>query len=251
MIDTQVLTMIDGAILCDHALRVTPDRAWFEPEHWQAQGRMVRAAGGRGGVAFVETPVGTCALRHYRRGGMMARLSADRYLWLGAARTRAFREFRLLAEAAGAGLPVAPPVAARYRRRGLLYRADLLTRRIESSRTLAEALRDDRTAHTLLAGTVGAVLARFFAAGFWHADLNASNILVDGSEGVWLIDFDRGRRRLPHRGWHRANLMRLRRSLEKLGFFAAVEGFDETFWKPLVAAAGCRRTGASKREDVA
>ncbi len=234
MREAQVPSTAGGAILYDAALGVAPDDTWFEREHWTAAGRAETASGGRGGVAFVETPAGACALRHYHRGGWAARLSRDRYVWTGAERTRAFREFRLLARLAERGLPVAAPVAARYVRHGAAYRADLLTRRVVAAHTLAQRLAERRLGGAL-AHRVGGTIARFHAAQVWHADLNAHNVLVDADDAVWLIDFDRGRVRAPNAAWRRANLRRLRRSLDKLGA-RAVADFDAQFWRPLLAA---------------
>jgi 3-deoxy-D-manno-octulosonic acid kinase len=243
MIEAQVQSMTDGAIVFDRSLGILPDAGWFERAHWAGLGRADAQSGGRGGVAFVETPVGTCALRHYHRGGLMARLSNDLYIWTGAARTRAFREFDLLTRMANAGLPVPAPIAARYVRDGLRYRADLLTRRVVPAHTLADRLASGALS-PLLAQAVGRTIARFHTAQVWHADLNAHNILVSGGsmagsvdddQTVWLIDFDRGRLRKPNLAWQQANLKRLRRSLDKLGARRSV-GFDAQFWHPLLAA---------------
>ncbi|MFI4970359.1 MAG: 3-deoxy-D-manno-octulosonic acid kinase [Lysobacterales bacterium] len=234
MIEAQVQLTANGAIVFDSALGIAPDERWFERAHWAALGKAQAAAGGRGGATFVDTPIGACALRHYRRGGVVARLSADRYLWTGAARTRAFREFRLLAQLIGLGLPVPAPIAARYVRDGLRYHADLLTRRIDGARTVAERLAAG-TLDVRLARAVGGAIARFHAAGVWHADLNAHNILADADGTVWLIDFDRSRVRKPALAWQQGNLARLRRSLDKLGATRRAD-FDAQFWHPLLAA---------------
>ena len=234
MIEAQVQSTATGAIVFDRALGIVPGDAWFDRGHWSALGMADAHSGGRGGVAFVDTPIGTCVLRHYHRGGLAARVSADRYLWTGAVRTRAFREFRLLADLANLGLPVPSPVAARYMRDGLRYRADLLTRRIEGANTLADRLAQDSLG-VILAQRVGRTIARLHAANVWHADLNAHNILVDRSDAVWLIDFDRGRVRKPKFAWQQANLARLRRSLDKLGAKRR-DAFDAQFWHPLLAA---------------
>lgn len=246
MIEAQVKETQTGAMLFDSTLTSAPEENWFERAHWSAQGRSTEASGGRGGVAFVDTPVGSCALRHYHRGGMMANLSVDRYLWMGADRTRAFVEFRLLAELANQGLPVPAPVAARYIREGLYYRADLLTHRIEPSHTLSGAL-GTGALDPALAHRIGRTIAQFHTANVWHADLNAHNILVDSDDTVWLIDFDRGRRRKPNISWQQANLARLRRSFDKLGA-ARIETFDARFWHPLMSAyheAMARASGVS------
>lgn len=222
-----------GAILFDAAVSPQVDAAWFEPDAWQALGAWRNQSGGRGGVAIIDTPAGECVLRHYRRGGMVAKLMGDRYLWKGAERTRCFAEFRLLGVIASLGLPGPQPVACRYRRHGLFYSGDLITRRIADVRTLAQYLADGQLDGEL-AELVGALVARFHRAGIWHADLNAHNVLVRSDE-LFLIDFDRGRRRAPGEAWQQSNLLRLRRSLLKLGAAAQGEAaFEEQLWKPLI-----------------
>jgi 3-deoxy-D-manno-octulosonic acid kinase len=223
----------EGAILFDAAVSPQVGHGWFAPDYWRERGALRTQAGGRGGVAIVAAPIGECVLRHYRRGGLVAALMGDRYLWIGADRTRPFKEFRLLAEITRLGLPGPAVVAARYCRRGLTYSADLITHRIADAQTLAECLAAERLDGEL-AEEVGALVARFHRAGVWHADLNAHNVLVTPEE-LYLIDFDRGRVRTPAVGWQQANLRRLRRSLYKLGAANGGEtAFEETIWQPLL-----------------
>jgi 3-deoxy-D-manno-octulosonic acid kinase len=223
----------EGAILFDAEVSPQVGHDWFAPDYWRERGALRTQAGGRGGVAIVATPVGECVLRHYRRGGLVAALMGDRYLWTGADRTRPFAEFRLLAEIARLELPGPAVVAARYCRHGPYYAADLITRRIADAQTLAECLAARRLDGEL-AEEVGALVARFHRDGVWHADLNAHNVLVTPG-ALYLIDFDRGRMRIPATAWQRANLQRLRRSLLKLG--AAADGeaaFEKNLWQPLL-----------------
>lgn len=204
-----------GAILFDASLAAQAQEGWFEPSWWRAGGDTSTPAGGRGSAFIVSAPFGECVLRHYRRGGLVARALGDRYLWTGEPRTRAFAEFALLQTLAERGLPVPVPVAARYVRSGPFYRADLLMRRIPQSETLAQRLAAER-ADAAAFGRVGAAIAQFHTAGAYHADLNAHNIMLT-DERVYLIDFDRGELRAPERGWQRENLERLKRSLAKIG----------------------------------
>jgi 3-deoxy-D-manno-octulosonic acid kinase len=237
MSEAQIQATPDGEILFDAgtAAQAAFDPGFFEPARWHAQNRAGAVSGGRGGALFIDAPFGRCVLRHYRRGGMVAGLMGDRYLWTGAERTRGFAEFRLLAELRQRDLPVPAPVAARYRRQGAHYRADLITRRIDGAQTLAELLMNGR-ADEQVAARVGSAIARFHANGAYHADLNAHNVLLN-DDAVWLIDFDRGELRTPAHDWQLANLARLKRSLLKLGAARAGDTvFERTLWKPLMAA---------------
>ena len=219
-----------GAILFDPSVSPQVDDLWFDTEYWHRQGALSTQAGGRGGVAVIHTPAGECVLRHYRRGGLVARWLGDRYVWTGMDRTRSIREFRLLQAMSRLRLPVPQAVAARYVRIGPHYRADLITRRLADTHTLAQGLaQGDLDAE--LAREVGALVGRFHRAGVWHADLNAHNVLI-APAGLYLVDFDRGRMRVPEQGWRTANLQRLRRSLFKLG--AAQATFDQLIWSPLM-----------------
>ncbi|MEI7036958.1 3-deoxy-D-manno-octulosonic acid kinase [Fulvimonas yonginensis] len=228
----QIREEAGGTVLSLASLPATVDTRWFEPDFWRARGALRAQAGGRGGVAVVDTPAGTGVLRHYRRGGLVARFNRDRYLWTGASRTRSFAEFRLLAHAVALGLPAPQPLAACYRRHGLFYTADLITRQIAGAQTLAQCLATGRL-DADLARETGALVARFHREGIRHADLNAHNVLVT-AEALYLIDFDRGELRAPGEGWRLANLSRLHRSLRKLGGAERIPDFEAAIWQPLL-----------------
>src|SRR5690606_23693939 len=106
----------------------------------------VLRSAGRGSTVIVASDACEFVLRHYRRGGLVGRINHDRYLWWGPERTRAFAEWRLLARLRRHGLPVPRPAAARYRRYGMFYRADLLTVREPGIRPLAARLLKDTDA---------------------------------------------------------------------------------------------------------
>lgn len=206
---------------------------WFEPRYWVLRGAVVGAAMGRGTTYIVQDGERRLVLRHYRRGGLIARLSPDRYLWRGEPATRPFRELLLTDALHTAGLPVPVPVASRYLREGAYYRGDILTEFIPDTQSLAQRLAQGAVSLATWAA-IGRCLRRFHDFGACHADLNAHNVLLRGDDQVFLIDFDRGRLRRPGL-WRDANLVRLRRSLEKVGARQG-QGFDEVPWHCLLSA---------------
>jgi 3-deoxy-D-manno-octulosonic acid kinase len=221
-----------GAMLYDASRCDQPDERIFALGHWRAGGALQESAGGRGTVAFIHDGERRWVLRHFRRGGFVARLLGDRYLWTGANRTRAFREWRLLRDLRAAGLPVPAPVAARYERDGLFYRADLVTAELPTRRTLAQAL-SDGALDSATWRAVGACIGRLHAHGAYHADLNAHNLLLGEDGTVYVLDFDRGRRR-SRGGWEQAVLERLQRSLCKVTAGLPAGRFDDAAWQDLL-----------------
>jgi len=220
-----------GGILYDASRLRKPAAELFATGYWQAQGGLQEIAGGRASVAIVTAGEERWVLRHYRRGGFIARFSRDRYLWLGAARTRSFAEWRLLAELRRRGLPVPAPVAARYVRGALTYTADLITEHLPDSRTLAEAITGAQLPREQWSA-IGRTIAAFHREGVHHVDLNAHNIMLEHAAAprVYLLDFDRGR--IEARGtWEQDVLGRLRRSLEKVALQRPGVRFGNEEWQ--------------------
>jgi len=210
----QRLAVDRGAILFDPGRVERPDWGLFDRERWRAHGALREHRAGRGSIHFVEDGAHSWALRRYLRGGMAARIAHARYLYLGEDRTRSFRELRLLGRLVDLGLPVPAPVAAGYRRDGCTYEAELITVRLAGAVTLIELLRAGGM-DEMHWSAIGRCLRRFHDAGVQHADLTASNVLLDQAGRVWVLDFDRGRLRQPG-AWRRRVLDRLARSLAKL-----------------------------------
>jgi 3-deoxy-D-manno-octulosonic acid kinase len=191
-----------------------PGPELFDPHHWERRGAVAGRAVGRGSALLLDTEIGPAVLRQYLRGGWPARLSRDRYLFTGYRHSRPLAEFRMLADLTAMGLPVPAPLAARCARQGLFYRGWLLMERLMHVTPLAD-LMAERADDGPLWRRCGALIRRFHAAGVVHADLNARNILVGEGEQVFLVDFDRARIAEGDSAAFRANLGRLRRSLEK------------------------------------
>lgn len=186
----------------------------FHQAYWRERNLIVGEAPGRGSSFFLKASDSEqWVLRPYRRGGLIAKLSEKRYLWLGEERTRAFRELRLNAALYDQGLPVPRSVACCVMRYGPTYEAALITVRIPGAQALASLLAAGEADEALLQ-RVGAMIKRFHQAGLDHVDLNARNILIDPHGEPWLIDLDRCRLRPPGK-WQEHNINRLARSLKK------------------------------------
>jgi 3-deoxy-D-manno-octulosonic acid kinase len=209
----------------------------FDPEFWRSRGELLEVTGGRGSAWFIASGARQWVLRHFRRGGFIARLSQDGYVWTGENEVRAFAEWRLLDLLNRRGLPVPRPVAARYQRSGLRYRCDLITQRILDAEPLSAALAQGALPEPLW-HAVGAAVARLHRAGADHADLNAHNILLGAAGTVSVIDFDRGRLRAQRGAWTGRNLRRLRRSLAKIARGLPSGRFSDATWDWLMAGYG-------------
>lgn len=150
---------------------------------------------GRGGAASVAlgpSDAGRAVIRHYRRAGPASALLGDRYLF-GA---RPMEELAVTEAARAAGAPVPECLAAVIHRSGLFYRGDLILRELPEAVTLEEWLQRDvdcgslRTVMELLADA----FARLVAAGVYHADFHAGNVLVQETGSgcrITVIDFDK------------------------------------------------------------
>jgi 3-deoxy-D-manno-octulosonic acid kinase len=241
----RVLTQ-DGAMLYDASRASNATAALFDVDAWRAAGALAATSAGRGAAYFIAADGREWVLRHYRRGGWIAHLTPDRYVWTGEAKTRPFREWRLLRDLYDAGLPVPAPVAAQYRRSGLTYCGDLITERIAHAQPLSSLLQQAPLPAAIWQ-RVGACIRRFHDAGACHADLNAHNVLLDDDGRVFVVDFDRGSRRAPG-SWRIANLARLKRSLLKVCRGLPADRLDSRSWSAI--AAGYDDTEVTRRAGL-
>lgn len=168
----------------------------------------VQAFTGRGAALRFAARNGDWVVRHYRRGGAVARVATDTYLRAGEARP--LRELNASAAARARGVDTPEVVAAVVYPSGIVYRADLATRFISDSADLAavteararqravaadrrdSARRDARAAWH----SAGVLLRTAFGAGLEHPDLNLRNILIAGdthAPRALLLDLDRAR----------------------------------------------------------
>ncbi|HUF50549.1 MAG TPA: lipopolysaccharide kinase InaA family protein, partial [Longimicrobiales bacterium] len=177
---------------------------------------------GRGAAYRMRSADGDWLVRHYRRGGLVARVLDEEYLRVGV--PRPLRELRASAAARSRGVATPQVVAAITYPAGPFYRADLATTFIEDGADLADitfgseqdAVQDGVREAAWRAA--GALLSTAFAAGVDHADLNLRNILVTAGGTAYLLDLDRA---IVHEGSvsdvaRNRMLERLHRSRRKL-----------------------------------
>ena len=186
----------------------------FDPSWWQQQGGSQAMGAGRGRLQRVHDPRGQYLLRHYYRGGLMARVSRDLFLAQPLARTRAMAEFSLLARLRARRLPVPQACAARHARHGLFYRADILVALIPDATDVARLLHDVRALTAAEWRALGRAVRTLHDEQVFHSDLNCHNLMLDARGKAWIVDFDKCGFR-PGEDWKSGNLARLRRSLHK------------------------------------
>jgi 3-deoxy-D-manno-octulosonic-acid transferase len=209
--------------------------AIFQADYWQARQAVTGHSVGRNTVYFVRAAEAETdwVLRHYYRGGLIAKLNRDWFAPVPLATSRALAEFRLLLWMRGAGLPVPAPVAARYQQRGFGYSADILLERIPQSQDLFHLLQQQALSSTQWQ-QLGGLVARLHQAGVYHSDLNCHNILLDAAGQFWLIDFDKCARRTGSDWWPEP-VARLQRSLYKEQGLQTSFHFTNEDWSAFMA----------------
>ena len=209
----------------------------FNSRVWAQRSSIVGFAEGRGTTFFVQHQGRDFVLRHYQRGGLIAKFSEDQYIWSGLRFSRPWREWMLLEKMLEKGLPVPTPAAIQVERKGLLYKADIMMHRIPNARTLSNILSTEELTEGYWIA-IGSVIRRFHEEGVYHADLNANNILLDEGGRCYLIDFDRCQIKKSALKWQKDNLDRLKRSLNKILTSENVFHFSDSNWRTLLRGYG-------------
>lgn len=199
--DVELIGLPDAMDVARHALSTSGTLFDYAASRPHARGLR-----GRGIAWQIPAPAATAGagwvVRHYRRGGFVARFLDDRYLDSGV--KRPVRELIASVRARARGIATPEVVAAAVYPAGGWYRADIVTRFLADSRDLADRLfeDDDAEARRRAMSLAGALVRAAHEAGVVHNDLNLRNILIapaqpaDGagtapSERAWLLDLDR------------------------------------------------------------
>lgn len=157
-------------------------------------------------------------VRHAQRGGLLASVRGDRFVWPGRAPWELEASLRL--QEAGVRTPDVIGYVL-YPAGPGLCRCDVATRRLPAGAEfpVAWAGADDRSREEMLSA-VATLLRDLRSAGAQHADLNAKNLYLARDGGrwhAWVLDVDRVRFHAPDDPDVGAqNLARLDRSIRKL-----------------------------------
>ncbi len=127
-------------------------------------------------------------IKFYRRGGMIRHIMKDAYYRSGTPRSAA--EYTMLQKARTLGVSCPEPLVWAIRG-GLFYKAFLVTRTLENTRSLAELCLEhpDLTEDALKKTAVQ--VAILVQNRIHHVDLHPGNVLVDEKGAVSIIDFDK------------------------------------------------------------
>jgi 3-deoxy-D-manno-octulosonic acid kinase len=228
----QIVNTGRHAVISGTGLAAPAEVGWFDAARWHGSGGVELETSGRGAVLIVKHGAESWVVRHYHRGGLVARFVADHYLWTGLDRTRSFREWRLLRRLRAAGLPVPNPIAAHVYRTGPIYTADIITTYLPDTRKLS-AFISEGTVPEHCWRQIGRMVRSVHAHGVDHPDLTAHNILLDARGSLFLVDFDNADVK-PSGAWQRAGVERLQRSLRKVALETGTE-FDPAAWAEIEA----------------
>lgn len=152
---------------------------------------------GRGPVYAATLPdrITRVVIRRARHGGLLARLTSDRFL----SPTRAPHELSISCRLRDAGLRTPEVIAyALYPVAPLVVRSDVATREI-AGHDLGESLRNDPDSRPAVLEATAELLRSLTRVGAQHPDLNVKNVLLAPAAGgafvAWVLDVDRIRLR--------------------------------------------------------
>ncbi len=212
--------------------------ALFDLAWWRRRGSVEVFGAGRGTIHKVANARGSYLMRHYYRGGLMARVSRDLFLAQPVAASRAMREFELLRALHGQGQPVPRACAARYHRVALWwYRADILVELVPHAVDVARLLHRQRGLTAAEWQALGQAVRGLHESQCFHSDLNCHNLMLGAHGRAWIVDFDKCGFRAGD-SWKADNLQRLLRSLRKERRLDPDFRWDEAQWEHFLAGYG-------------
>jgi 3-deoxy-D-manno-octulosonic acid kinase len=146
--------------------------------------------GGRTSVAAAQLEgIGAVVVKHYTRGGLIRYLVRRRYLRWG--KTRSQSEYEVLQTVRNLGISAPEPIAYASTEGLFFYRAWLVTREIKQPSTLAELSCANQERTQIVMAKVIYEVSKLVKNYIYHADLHPGNVLVNSSDRVFILDFDK------------------------------------------------------------
>lgn len=149
----------------------------------------VQPLNGRGNVVFGElSSIGRVVVKRYLRGGVLRHLVRTKYFRCGA--TRGESEFRLLERARELGVNAPEPLF--FADKGWpLYDAWLVTREIQGKINFADLCKGHEEKAMSYIKEFVRQLSLLIESKVFHVDLHPGNVVIDQSDKVFILDFDK------------------------------------------------------------
>ncbi|PIE61552.1 MAG: hypothetical protein CSA29_02775 [Desulfobacterales bacterium] len=151
---------------------------------------------GRAAVRFTTLPeTGPVAIKAYKRGGLISRMNKDKYFKLGQLRSQREFDFLIAAQRAGVRVPVPVAYAAT---RSVFYNAWLITEKIKGHQSFAGLCQNNPEKALTFLPAISRSIACLIRNKIHHIDLHPGNIILDDTDTVFVIDFDKA-------SWYKKN----------------------------------------------
>lgn len=157
---------------------------------------------------------GPVMIKPYFRGGVLGRINERTYLAGKMPRCQA--EFERLLQVRQIGVNAPHPVAFAVRGQ-MLYHAWLITKQLPDVRALSVLSRCRPEAARRVLPAVVEQIRLLIRHGIHHVDLHPGNVLVDGKETVYIVDFDKAAAGREPKRLDRLYVSRWRRAVIKHG----------------------------------
>ena len=160
----------------------------FNIDYITKKGLIKSTMDGRGKALEIKYKDKVYILKHYIRGGMVAKITYDKYILNSLASTRSLKEYNFLNNMHKKSLPVPKPAAFRVIKNQFTYQADLITCKIDNQGTLHDFIKEKKMNKELWK-SLNLTLEKFFEEDVYHSDLNSKNIIINNNN-FYLLDFD-------------------------------------------------------------
>ncbi|HPW69052.1 MAG: lipopolysaccharide kinase InaA family protein [Desulfomonilia bacterium] len=141
---------------------------------------------GLSGRASIRTMEPGLVIRTLTHGGALRNVFKARFLTLN----RSLQELQSSAHLISQGIPTPEIVGMRFRKNGLFYAMEIISRMIPESVDLLAFLEQCPDDGSAVIRKTGALIRAIHRARVYHADLHVKNIVLDKEQNPWIIDLD-------------------------------------------------------------